>query len=165
ECVTAIAFEHFADESVQVAIFETGLGGRLDATNIVTPRVSVITRIDFDHENFLGHSLTEIAAEKAGIIKPGVPAVIAEQQEATRALLLDRAAELDSPLVETATAYAAESKSVENGCVRATLKEVSTGHTFAVAPGLAGRFQLQNAANAIAAVRLLSTQGFTVNDA
>src|SRR5215470_7253111 len=133
ECVTAIAFEHFADQTVQVAIFETGLGGRLDATNIVTPRVSVITRIDFDHENFLGHSLTEIAAEKAGIIKPGVPAVIAEQQEATRALLLDRAAELDSPLVETATAYASESKSVENGCVRATLKEVSTGHTFAIA--------------------------------
>src|SRR5215510_13223921 len=103
ECVTAIAFLYFARAQVDFAVFETGLGGRLDSTNIVTPRVSVITRIDFDHENFLGHSLREIAAEKAGIIKPGVPAVIAEQQEATRALLLDRAAELDSPLVETAT--------------------------------------------------------------
>src|SRR5215467_8345040 len=102
ECVTAIAFLYFAKTGVDFAVFETGLGGRLDSTNIVTPRVSVITRIDFDHENFLGHSLREIAAEKAGIIKPGVPVVIAEQQEATRALLLDRAAELDSPLVETA---------------------------------------------------------------
>jgi len=59
ECVTAIAFLHFAQAGVQFAAFETGLGGRLDATNIVTPRVSVITRIDFDHENFLGHSIRE----------------------------------------------------------------------------------------------------------
>src|SRR5262252_7353194 len=85
ECVTAIAFVHFAESRVDFAVFETGLGGRLDSTNIITPRVSVITRIDFDHENFLGHSLGEIAAEKAGIIKPGVPVVMAEQREETRA--------------------------------------------------------------------------------
>src|SRR5712672_1459204 len=75
EYVTAIAFVHFAEQQVQFAVFETGLGGRLDATNILTPQVSVITRIDFDHENFLGPSLREIAAEKAGIIKPGIPVV------------------------------------------------------------------------------------------
>src|SRR5438045_758414 len=78
ECVTAIAFSYFAEAGVEFAVFETGLGGRLDATNIIVPHVSVITRIDFDHENFLGHSLREIAGEKAGIIKPGVPVVLSE---------------------------------------------------------------------------------------
>src|SRR5580704_11923862 len=72
ECVTAMAFEYFARERVEFAVFEVGLGGRLDATNILSPVVTIITRIDFDHENFLGHSLREIAGEKAGILKPEV---------------------------------------------------------------------------------------------
>ena len=80
ECVTAMAFEYFARERVDFGVFEVGLGGRLDATNILTPVVSIITRVDFDHENFLGHSLTEIAAEKAGILKPSVPLILAEQR-------------------------------------------------------------------------------------
>src|SRR5215475_12203921 len=80
EVVTALAFEHFRKTNVEWAVFEVGLGGRLDATNIVTPQVGVITRVDFDHENFLGHSLQEIAAEKAGIIKSGVPLVLSEQK-------------------------------------------------------------------------------------
>jgi len=72
EVVTALAFEHFAKARVEIAMFEVGLGGRLDATNILTPEVCVITKVDFDHENFLGHSLEEIAREKAGIIKENV---------------------------------------------------------------------------------------------
>src|SRR5271157_1622683 len=79
ECVTAIAFEAFARQQVDFAVVEVGLGGRLDATNVLAPVLSVITRIDFDHENFLGHSLREIAGEKAGILKEGVPAVFAPQ--------------------------------------------------------------------------------------
>ncbi len=94
ECVTAIAFVYFAEAGVRFAVLETGLGGRLDSTNIVTPQVSIITRIDFDHENFLGHSLREIAAEKAGIIKPGVPVIIAEQREEAGQVLLSKAHEL-----------------------------------------------------------------------
>src|ERR1700680_1410854 len=77
ECVTAMAFQYFAEARVDFGVFEVGLGGRLDATNILTPVVSVITRIDFDHENFLGHSLREIAGEKAGLLKPAVRAVVA----------------------------------------------------------------------------------------
>jgi dihydrofolate synthase/folylpolyglutamate synthase len=80
ECVTAMAFEYFASERVDFGVFEVGLGGRLDATNILTPVVSVITRVDFDHESFLGHSLAEIAMEKAGILKPGVPLILSEQR-------------------------------------------------------------------------------------
>src|SRR5262244_2744601 len=84
ECVTALAFEVFARERVEFAVVEVGLGGRLDATNIVRPQVSVITRIDFDHENYLGHSLAEIAGEKAGILKPQAPAVFAPQLSEAR---------------------------------------------------------------------------------
>ena len=71
ECVTAMAFVAFADLKVDFAIYETGMGGRFDATNIVAPEVAMITPIDFDHENYLGHSIREIAGEKAGIIKAG----------------------------------------------------------------------------------------------
>src|SRR5580704_10439998 len=71
ECVTAMAFRAFAQQTVDFAVCEVGLGGRLDATNIVEPEVAIITPVDFDHENYLGHSIEEIAAEKAGIIKPG----------------------------------------------------------------------------------------------
>src|SRR6202795_1447483 len=79
ECVTAMAFEYFAEVHVDFGVFEVGLGGRLDATNILTPAISLITSIDFDHENFLGHSLREIASEKAGILKPNTPMVVSQQ--------------------------------------------------------------------------------------
>src|SRR5215467_910556 len=123
ECVTAIAMLAFAEAGVDFAVFETGLGGRLDSTNIVTPQVSVITRIDFDHENFLGHSLREIAAEKAGIIKPEVPVVIAGQRGEVREALVARARELKAPLLEPALAYAVETVRLEEGRIRALVRE------------------------------------------
>ena len=87
EISTAIAFQYFADEGVEVAIVETGMGGRWDATNVVIPLVSVITHIDIDHTNFLGDSIEKIAAEKAGIIKPGRPVVSAPQSDTVMAVL------------------------------------------------------------------------------
>ena len=80
EITVAMAFDHFAKEKVDVAIIEVGLGGRLDSTNIITPELSVITNIGWDHMNMLGNSLEEIAVEKAGIIKKGVPVLIGERQ-------------------------------------------------------------------------------------
>ena len=78
ELTTAMAFKYFADEHVDIAVVEVGLGGRLDCTNIITPILSVITNISFDHQLFLGSTLAAIASEKAGIIQPDVPVVIAE---------------------------------------------------------------------------------------
>src|SRR3984957_3412256 len=164
ECVTAIAFVHFAEQKVQFAVCETGLGGRLDATNILTPQVSVITRIDFDHENFLGHSLREIAAEKAGIIKPAVPVIVAEQRPEAREVIQNRAKELLSPIIDTTLAFRIEKESTEHGHVRAQITEVASGWSVELAPSLPGRFQLQNALNAVAAVRLLQQRGFRVSD-
>jgi len=162
ECVTAMAFQYFAEARVDFGVFEVGLGGRLDATNILTPVVSVITRIDFDHENFLGHSLREIAGEKAGILKESVPVVLAAQQAEAREVILNRAKECRCPVTETSQAYRVDQQTMENGCVRARITEVASGWSAALAPRLAGRFQLQNAMNAVAAARLLSTRGYRI---
>ena len=91
ELVTTLAFDYFAREQVDIAVVEVGLGGRLDATNIITPLVSVITNIGFDHTEFLGHTLSDIAREKAGIIKPGVPCVIGETDPETEQVFIEAA--------------------------------------------------------------------------
>src|SRR5882724_4801584 len=164
EVVTALAFEHFARAGVEFAIFEVGLGGRLDATNIVTPDVSVITRVDFDHENFLGHSLGDIAREKAGIIKAGVPLVLAEQRPDAREVIVKRAIEIGAPTIERDKEFQVEEIEFEEGCVDAVVAERRSGDRFQVAPKLRGRFQLGNAINAIAVVRLLNERGMEITE-
>jgi len=164
ECVTAIAFEYFAREQVDFGVFEVGLGGRLDATNIITPVVSVITRVDFDHENFLGHSLAEIAAEKAGILKRGVPLVLAEQRKEALDVIRARAGELRCPIIETASAFRIEKQWMENGCSRAMIVEEASGWSTELAPSLPGKFQIQNSLNAAAAARYLQNRGCLISD-
>ncbi len=164
ECVTAMAFEYFARERVEFGVFEVGLGGRLDATNILHPVISIITRIDFDHENFLGHSLREIASEKAGILKPGIPVVLAEQHPEAREVILARAKELDCPVIEPASLFHVEGESLQGGLTRARVTETASGAVFELAPSLPGRFQLQNALNALAAARFLQSRGFRISD-
>src|SRR5467141_3938680 len=164
ECVTAMAFEYFARERVDFAVFEVGMGGRLDATNILSPLVTIITRIDFDHENFLGHSLAEIASEKAGILKPGVPFVLSEQRPEAREVILARAKSLGCPVIEPAQIFRIDRESTQNGTVRARVIEADSETIFEIAPSLPGRFQLQNALNAVAAARLLENRGFQIPD-
>lgn len=98
ELTTAMAFKYFAEQKVDYAVIEVGLGGRLDCTNIITPVLSVITNISFDHTQFLGNTLAEIAGEKAGIIKPHVPVVIGEYIEETRPVFEKVAGEHHSPI-------------------------------------------------------------------
>ncbi len=98
EIITAMSFAHFAEAATDVAIIETGLGGRLDATNVLTPAVSLITRIDYDHQYLLGDTLAEIAREKAGIFKPGVPAVSVKQEPEVEAVLREVAEEVGTEL-------------------------------------------------------------------
>ena len=164
ECVTAMAFESFARERVAFGVFEVGLGGRLDATNILSPVVTIITRIDFDHENFLGHSLKEIAFEKAGILKPGVPLVLAEQRPEALEVILARARELACPVIEPAQIFRVDQESLQNGFARARVIEADSGKSLEIAPSLPGRFQLQNAVNAVAASHTLQNRGFRIPD-
>ena len=98
EMTVGLAFDYFVAEKVDIAIIEVGLGGRLDSTNIITPEVSVITNIGYDHMQFLGETLPEIASEKAGIVKKDVPVVIGERQEETRQIFAKKATETNSEL-------------------------------------------------------------------
>ena len=129
EVTTALALKHFSEARIDVTILETGIGGRLDATNAIQSDVSVITSIDFDHENWLGNTLAEIASEKAGIIKSGVPVVSAAQQSDAEKVIRARAAECEAPLEFVTALY----------------------HKTPIA--LPGSYQKQNAALAIAALR------------
>lgn len=164
ECVTALAFYSFAQARVELAVFEAGLGGRLDATNILNPAVTVITRIDFDHENFLGHSIREITSEKAGILKPGVPAVVAAQTPEAQQTILARARDVAAPVFHAEKEFRLEGISYEDGCARAEAVEIITGRKLRIAPRLPGRFQLQNALNAVSVAHLLQSRGFPVAD-
>ena len=98
ELTTAMAFKYFADAHVDIAVIEVGLGGRLDCTNIITPILSVITNISFDHTQFLGDTLEKIATEKAGIIKRDIPVVIGETTSETRNVFLNKAKEMNAPI-------------------------------------------------------------------
>lgn len=99
ELTTALAFKYFAEQKVDIAIIEVGLGGRLDCTNIITPILSIITNISKDHTQFLGNTLAEIAGEKAGIIKPGVPVIIGEDLPETRPVFQQKALKENSPII------------------------------------------------------------------
>jgi dihydrofolate synthase/folylpolyglutamate synthase len=99
ELTTALAYEYFARQNVDIAVIEVGLGGRLDATNVITPLISVITSLSYDHMDLLGHTLAQIAGEKAGIIKPGVPVISAPQQPEALAVLERVAAERGAPFI------------------------------------------------------------------
>lgn len=155
EATTLMAFEHFANAGVDVAVVETGLGGRLDATNIVDPALTVITSISIDHTEFLGGTIEEIAAEKAGIIKPGIPCVCARQHSAARDVVRRHAAARHAPLIETG-GDASDVRILNPVRMSCTLP----GFATAVDVGLAGRHQVENAAAVVAALRRLRADGF-----
>ncbi|HEX3544818.1 MAG TPA: folylpolyglutamate synthase/dihydrofolate synthase family protein [Candidatus Acidoferrum sp.] len=174
ECVTAMATAYFAQQRVDFAVFEVGLGGRLDATNILAPVVTIITPVDFDHENFLGHSLHEIAGEKAGILKPNTAVVVAPQLPEARGVILRRAKDLACPVIETNIVYRihekpasirqAGSENFPAGTISATIEEISSGWSLDISPSLAGQFQVQNALSAVAAARILAAGGLHITD-
>jgi len=150
ETVTAMALLVFAEERVETAVLEVGLGGRLDATNVVSPDLCVITPIDYDHEQYLGRSLEAIAGEKAGILKCGVPAVFARQRPEARQVLESRAAELDVPVTRTSD------WDISNLEMDARGSRFLAGGFHLRCP-LAGEHQVENAIAAAAALSRLRT--------
>lgn len=161
EVSTAIAFQYFADEAVDIAIIETGMGGRWDATNVVIPLVSVITHIDIDHTNFLGDTIEEIAAEKAGIIKPGRPVVSAPQSDDAMAVLQKQGEPI--LIVDGASCSVALQKSGnDNGAgssVYVSQKLKIETHSQSLPPvnlPLLGECQRENCAVAVATLEVLA---------
>lgn len=157
EATMAMAFRYFADCAVDVAVIEVGLGGRLDSTNIVSPVLSVITNISFDHTEFLGNTLAQIAAEKAGIIKPETPVVIGEVVPETRPVFIQKAQEQNSPLT-----FAEENISVKFIEYSADKMIVETRDNEKLIVGLCGEYQLKNIATVLTAVEKLQKLGFAI---
>ncbi len=145
ECVTAMAFLLFQEADVQWQVLEVGMGGRLDATNVVQPELCVITPVDLDHERYLGRGIESIAAEKAGIIKPGAPLVLAKQRAEAEGVLLEAARRAGVPVIRSAEWPVENLKVHARGCA-------FSSRGYRIECGLPGRHQVDNALTAIAAL-------------
>ena len=160
EFVTAMAFLYFQEQEVEVAIIEAGLGGRLDSTNVIEPLASAITNVTLEHTEHLGDTVSAIAAEKAGIIKPGRPLVTGRLNSEAEAVIARTAAEKNSPWL----ALGRDFEALATGCDktgRALFRFTQANEAWPDLPlPLAGAHQLDNAALALALARLLNDQGF-----
>ena len=157
ELSTAMAFKYFAEIGVDVAVIEVGLGGRLDCTNIIRPDLSVITNISFDHVQFLGHTLTAIAQEKAGIIKSGIPVVIGETTEETKKEFLDKSLKVNAPIIFAEDKHQILSLQRQDG--KLTYETRSYGQ---LTGELCGLCQEKNTGTILTAVDELRKQGYAI---
>lgn len=180
EITTAIAFEYFRSQHVEAAVIEVGLGGRLDATNVCIPKVTVITSISYDHTDLLGDTLTEIAGEKGGIIKPGIPVVLAPQKDEAKVVIEAIAKRLSCPLVEVDREYCFRpvSHSLDGQVFElwksgeARLSKISAesnqqnqvGKIQLTIP-LLGYHQIENATTAYAALQIAHQAGISISEA
>lgn len=164
EITVAMAFDHFVKEQVDIAIIETGLGGRLDSTNIITPELSIITNIGWDHMNLLGDTLEKIAAEKAGIIKVNVPVVISEIIPETKAVFEETARAKNAPLyIASHNKQVTDWKWENHQLVITVAKEHSTDHKE-YQLDLPGIYQSKNILAVLEACQLLHTKGWQITD-
>jgi len=166
ELTVGMAFDYFAREKVDIAVIEVGLGGRLDSTNVITPELSVITNISWDHANILGDTLEKIAAEKAGIIKPGVPVVISERQPDVEQVFIEKAAQENAPLLFADDEYVIVPLDMDNtmvGTRQIEVTDVTDGlSVYPLEIGLLGDYQAKNLAGVLKAVDVLSGKGWSI---
>src|SRR5665213_2140691 len=176
EMTVALAFDFFAREKVDIAIIEVGLGGRLDSTNIITPLLSVITNIGWDHMNMLGNTLQLIAAEKAGIIKHGIPVIIGEYQPEVADIFIDKAGRETTTLTFASELFKVSDQRLAISDQRSGLRvkeflqiqiiptQDSGLKTLDLTLDLPGVYQLKNIKTVLAAVNELRRQGFVITD-
>lgn len=164
EITTALAFWYFAQKKIDVAIIETGLGGRLDSTNIITPQLSIITNISLDHQNLLGDTLPEIATEKAGIIKPDVPIVIGETQPEIQHIFIQKANHIraqikfaDALFQLTPIAQTVQSQTFQ-------VRKNNQIYIPTLTTDLAGSYQKQNLTTVFAAIQQLERIGYLIDE-
>jgi dihydrofolate synthase / folylpolyglutamate synthase len=172
EITVAMAFDHFARHAVEVAIIETGLGGRLDSTNVITPILSIITNISFDHQQFLGDTLPLIAGEKAGIIKANVPVVIGETHPETAPVFIEKAAAMNAPITFADAVYRAETyetsiltpakHDIFSLAANENLEKI---HLPNLTVGLVGAYQAKNIVTVLAAIDRLNDLGWAISEA
>jgi dihydrofolate synthase / folylpolyglutamate synthase len=164
ELTVAMAFDYFALQKVDIAVIETGLGGRLDSTNIITPLVSIITNIGYDHMNILGDTLEEIAVEKAGIIKPGVPVVIGEYLPETKNVFIEKAKECNAPIHFAQDEYEILHSGYSLQFLDCAVKSVEHNLTEHFVLDLNGLYQFKNILTVLSAEGILIRLGFNINN-
>lgn len=160
ELATAMAFHYFAEQQVDVAVVEVGLGGRLDCTNIIHPDLCVITNISFDHVQFLGDTLAKIASEKAGIIKPGIPVVIGEATPETKPVFAQKASEANAPIW-----FSEEEPLLISSSLNEQGHRIYQTKDYANLEGeLGGLCQIKNTNTLLHALRVLQNIGYQINE-
>lgn len=168
EVTVAMAFEYFAREKVDIAVIEVGLGGRLDSTNIITPRLSVITNIGLDHTRQLGETLPLIAAEKAGIIKPGIPVVVSERQSDEITAVFEAVARTKKAQLYFGSDHRSISgESIENGLMTLQVNKNNSereSNNVKFSLDLAGSYQKKNLLGVLEAVDRLNESGWRISD-
>lgn len=166
EVTTAMAFDRFAAEGVDVAVIETGLGGRLDATNVIAPLLSVITNISRDHTSILGDDITSIATEKAGIIKPDTPVVVGLTEPESAVVFIDKAHECRAPLTFADKMYRVNSHRLsDDGTALFEVESMLDGYRFTLSTDLAGAYQRLNIPAFLAVAERLRDCGLEVTPA
>ena len=164
EWTTALAFKYFEKEKVDIAVIETGLGGRLDSTNIITPELSVITNISFDHMQLLGDTLEKIATEKAGIIKKRIDVVIGERQKESENIFIDKAKEKNSSIVFASDHYQSEIISLVNEVQTFRIRKNDSILYDNLSIDLSGAYQLRNICTVLQTLELLKKKFSKIDD-
>lgn len=165
ELTVAMAFEYFVVEKVEVAVVETGLGGRLDSTNILSPVLSIITNIGYDHMQLLGNTLPEIASEKAGIIKTNTPVVIGESLPETKPLFDEKAAAMGAPLFYAQENLLASEIKSAGALLKCNLTDSTSNKTEHFILDLPGLYQVKNLCTVLTAEKVLKARGFIISEA
>lgn len=164
EMTVAMAFDYFAEQEVDIAVVEVGLGGRLDSTNIITPLLSVITNISKDHTGFLGSELSQIAGEKAGIIKEGIPVIIGEKQEEVIGVFKRIASDKNSNLKISEDEYKIQSYDIVDGKRNLIYKTCDDNSIVNLSCDLLGSYQIKNIRTALCVFDELNRQAWNVTE-
>lgn len=162
EWTVGLAFDYFAQEEVDVAVIEVGLGGRLDSTNIIHPEACLITNISFDHMNLLGDTLEQISREKAGIIKHKVPVVISQYQSESAPIFSNLARELKAPISFADKKYKVLSSKVEKGQLHVQVLDRDTERTDTYVLDLCGEYQVKNLLGVLNMLEYIEKSGFII---
>lgn len=164
ELTVGMAFDYFARAQVDVAVIEVGLGGRLDSTNVITPNVSLITNISYDHQDILGETLPQIAAEKAGIIKPHVPVVISERQPEVAAVFEKKARREHAPLYFASDTFRVTKQTHHDEPMQVNVWKNEILYLRNLQSPLTGAYQLHNLAGVLQAVDILQAHGYPMDE-
>ena len=164
EITVTMAFDFFTEQKVDIAIIETGLGGRLDSTNIINPELSVITNIGYDHMNILGNSLGEIAGEKAGIIKKEKTVIIGEKNKDTDRVFISKAQEQNASLLFAEDYFSVEHLHTDNKFLKLTVRDIGQKTTIEFLIDLPGIYQAKNILPVLTAIDLLKHNGWKIDE-